>query len=57
VLLDDLQNANVYIRHPTLFKIQGTDALNQGSNIPPLNKISLSIVATCFGLKTITGLI
>jgi hypothetical protein len=38
-LLDDLQNANIYRRHPTLFKIQVLDAANQESNITPLNKV------------------
>lgn len=57
VLLDDLQNANIYIRHPTSFKIQGSDAVNQESNITPLNKPSLYIVATRFSIKTIIGLI
>jgi len=57
VLLDDLQNANIYIRHPTLFKIQVLDAVNQESNITPLNKLSLDGVATRFSLKTIIGLI
>jgi hypothetical protein len=56
-LLDDLQNTNIYIRHPTLFKIQGSDAVKQESNITPLNKLSLYSVATCFGLKTTIGLI